>query len=288
MSFSHPSGLLAGYISVLPEAGVPEIVHFGEQWAPRNFQIDSHRHNVWELYIQVDGETVWNVTGSDHLVQAGGFLAIPPGVLHHLALSRKPKHHFYFCAVDLESALSYLEIDPAVWACKDLILRQNAQALIPPFHALAREVTLGMAFRPMGIRTSLQHLLIEASRVVSAQPSPTSLLPTHRGVSLARELMDGDPTRHWRLSELAGRAHVSPSHLAERFRVEIGVTPKQYLLRARLERALDLLKDSDISITELALDLGYASSQHLANVVKARTGKTPRQIRAGESFTVSH
>ena len=105
---------------------------------------------------------------------------------------------------------------------------------------------------------------------------------------LAKELMDHQPSHPWRLTDLARRAGVSAHHLVECFTREVGVSPRPYLLSVRVRLAQEMLTGSDIAVTELALELGFSSSQHFAATFKRLTGETAQGYRGrmkGNSFT---
>ena len=72
---------------------------------------------------------------------------------------------------------------------------------------------------------------------------------------------------------------VSVSHLITLFRKSTGETPHQFLLARRIERAEALLRSSDRSITDIAMDLGFSSSQHFATAFKKKKGVTARDVR---------
>jgi AraC-like DNA-binding protein len=69
------------------------------------------------------------------------------------------------------------------------------------------------------------------------------------------------------------------SFFHEKFLKEVRLTPAEYLTRLRMKKAKQLLKISKKSITEIAFDLGFSSSQYFATVFKKVTGITPRFYR---------
>ena len=81
------------------------------------------------------------------------------------------------------------------------------------------------------------------------------------------------------VTELAGAVAVSPEHLVRLFRRDLGTTPGAVLRAARLARALQLLTQTGLSVTEVAHQAGYASSQHLARSVREATGHTASELR---------
>jgi AraC family transcriptional regulator len=60
----------------------------------------------------------------------------------------------------------------------------------------------------------------------------------------------------------------------------MGIAPYQYLLQQRIERAKQLLKQTELSIVEIALDCGFSSHSHLSKQFRSFTGVTPKTYRA--------
>jgi len=74
---------------------------------------------------------------------------------------------------------------------------------------------------------------------------------------------------------LARAAHLSPSRFKARFKAEVGIPPADYALRQRIDRARQLLWAGNVSVTEVAMRLGFSSTQYFATVFKRYTGHTP-------------
>jgi AraC family transcriptional regulator len=81
------------------------------------------------------------------------------------------------------------------------------------------------------------------------------------------------------LADLAKLAKLSPYHLTRAFKRSVGLSPHQYLIRCRIDRAKHLLADTERSITEIALSLGFASSSHFSVTFKAIVGVPPTAYR---------
>jgi AraC-like DNA-binding protein len=81
------------------------------------------------------------------------------------------------------------------------------------------------------------------------------------------------------VSELAAQVGLSTAHLAEVFSREVGVPPFRYLVERRVERAAELLRGTDLPITAIALELGFASSSHFSRVFKQLASVPPREFR---------
>ena len=80
---------------------------------------------------------------------------------------------------------------------------------------------------------------------------------------------------------LARVAHVSPAHFSRQFRATFGETPHRYLQRRRVERAAFLLRGTDLSVTEICLDVGFASLGTFSRTFRAILGESPPSIAGG-------
>jgi AraC-like DNA-binding protein len=87
------------------------------------------------------------------------------------------------------------------------------------------------------------------------------------------------PEQDWSLDALSQRVHSSPFHLARSFRGELGEPVHQYLLRMRLNRALEAVLDSGEPLTDLALRLGFATPSHFSAAFRRHYGQTPTALR---------
>ncbi|MET0981430.1 MAG: AraC family transcriptional regulator [Telluria sp.] len=80
------------------------------------------------------------------------------------------------------------------------------------------------------------------------------------------------------LAELAALAHVGPSQFSRIFSVATGLPPHRYVMHARIARARTLLKSSYRSVTDVALELGFASPSHFSYAFRKLTGSSPREF----------
>lgn len=103
--------------------------------------------------------------------------------------------------------------------------------------------------------------------------------PKGRHVERVKEAIAAEPERKWALAELAGIACVSPSHLAHAFSREVGTSVYRYATRLRLAKALEAVLDSNIDLTSIALDSGFASHSHFTARFRAFFGLTPDTLR---------
>jgi len=81
------------------------------------------------------------------------------------------------------------------------------------------------------------------------------------------------------LSMLAAVAGLSMHHFAREFKHSAGVTPHHYLIQKRIERAQQMLAQTDLSLAEVAYAVGFSDQGHLARHFRGLLGTTPREFR---------
>jgi AraC-like DNA-binding protein len=99
----------------------------------------------------------------------------------------------------------------------------------------------------------------------------------------AIEAMHGDPAHRWTLAELAGRAGLSRSVFAERFRERVGETPIGYLTQWRMMLAKDRLANSHDTLGTIANGLGYESENAFNTAFRRVVGRSPRRYARTET-----
>jgi AraC family transcriptional regulator len=96
-----------------------------------------------------------------------------------------------------------------------------------------------------------------------------------RVIAFVHENLDQDVS----LMQMAEEANLSPAYFSQMFRQSTGVAPHQFVLRARVGRAKELLIKQDTRILDIAIACGFQTQQHFARVFRAFCKMTPTQYR---------
>ena len=96
----------------------------------------------------------------------------------------------------------------------------------------------------------------------------------------AKDRMDLQSHEQWPVQRLAGVAGTSAAHFARSFRQAFGVPPHRYLLTRRIERAMALLRETTLPITDIAFQTGWASLGTFGRIFRDVTGESPGTIRS--------
>ena len=102
---------------------------------------------------------------------------------------------------------------------------------------------------------------------------------SNRRMLRARDAIDRDYARPLDVASLAKVAHTSEAHFIRTFRATFGETPHRYLQRRRIERAMFLLRETDRSVSEVCLDVGFTSLGTFGRTFHQIVGGSPTTYR---------
>ena len=103
---------------------------------------------------------------------------------------------------------------------------------------------------------------------------------TYESLQHVRKLIDVQYSQPLDLNELAQAANLSRYHFLRAFRGAFHMTPHEYLTRKRIERAKDLLAESDLMITEICFEVGFESLGSFSTLFHRIVGWSPSIYRA--------
>ncbi|MBF2083942.1 helix-turn-helix domain-containing protein [Thermoleptolyngbya sp. C42_A2020_037] len=122
------------------------------------------------------------------------------------------------------------------------------------------------------------HLLRRYSNLTQPIASPNSSFSRIQ-LQQAIDYIHTYLNRDLSLAELAGVVNISPTYFASLFKQTMGISPHQYVIQQRVERAKVMLMKTDLAIADIALQVGFSSQSHLTQQFKRLTGVTPKQVR---------
>lgn len=119
-----------------------------------------------------------------------------------------------------------------------------------------------------------RYLLLESG---AKEPRPGGLVP--RILNRIREKIEANLDTDLSLDILADESGYSRAHFLRMFRTATGMTPHQYVLNLRLNRAQDRLRQKGSSIIDVAVSCGFSSQSHMTSVFRQRLEMTPGEFR---------
>jgi AraC family transcriptional regulator len=206
------------------------------------------------LVLPPDLESRWEVGGQRSVLA----LIIPTKTIRNILGP--------ICPSQLSNAL--LPLAEATW--EDALLNQLMVAL---WEACEHPSPIGNLMAD-GITTAAVTRLFQKSGVGQGLDiKPVSLAPWR--MKRVKHFSLANLHKHIDMLDLAGAAGLSNRHFTRAFREETGQTPHRWLVQQRLERARQLLMQSDLSLTAVAESCGFADQNHMIKIFKQATGLTP-------------
>jgi AraC family transcriptional regulator len=135
----------------------------------------------------------------------------------------------------------------------------------------------GKLFTDSLIQTLTLHLLANYSTARAAQVVNGGL--SGYRLRRVREYIDANLEDDLSLADIAAVAELSQYHFARAFRRSVGVTPQQYVMQQRIERAKQLLADAELPLVEVSLRTGFKNQSHFTTLFRKFTSLTPKTWR---------
>lgn len=110
-------------------------------------------------------------------------------------------------------------------------------------------------------------------------PVKRPAVPLARHLLRVRDLIDRAYAEQLDIDALARSAWVSPSYFSRSFRAAFGETPHRYLMSRRMERAKAMLRDGELSVTEVCFAIGFTSLGSFSSQFRRSVGESPSAYR---------
>jgi AraC-like DNA-binding protein len=177
------------------------------------------------------------------------------------------------------------EYDSSIFRCKrmqDVAVRLLRTGTDEPWNALITPPACGMS----GWCSPTDALVHSRPRfgMLAHLPLPVDPPPNRGGLAPARahrvcEYIDSHLQENIALEVLAGIAQLSVHHFARAFRQTLGIPPHNYIVQRRVEHAQQLLRNTDLPLSEIAIVAGFTDQSHLARHFRTMTGVSPSLAR---------
>jgi AraC-like DNA-binding protein len=143
------------------------------------------------------------------------------------------------------------------------------------FKSLFDGFALKDAFRESDLSALFDRLLIEIGRVLSTEGTGIGRL--HKSVRYLNENF----SENIKMTELAKMENMCMTTFNLHFKKYVGVTPTKYIIKLRMQLAVDLLLNSDLTIQEIASRCGYNDYNFFTKIFKNEFGMPPTKYRIG-------
>ncbi|BER91714.1 helix-turn-helix domain-containing protein [Atrimonas thermophila] len=255
---------------------------------PPGWQMPLHRHLQCELALIKSGCCTLHLGKQEHRLQVGNVFFIPSGIAHGF-LSQKPAGVEFvvlqFPNFDGDFLRHLVNAPPiGIFQTTDL----GISVFLEHCYKLQKELASNLPFSETQCR-----ILVEGLTIFLLRNTPSS---SHKNLSpqqknLIKEILSFLQSQSHNLNhvkEVSKKFGISPQYLRKLFKIYTGVNPKHYLNTLKIQRSKCLLLHPELSITDVAMELGFGSSQQFAKIFRKNIGICPSAWRKINLLDADH
>lgn len=268
-----------------------------KQYPPFDFIKTLHwSGNHWDdiLYFPKDYQIGYIIEGRGTFFQgetslpimAGQFYRVHPGNLH----SGKPDFETGWAAdvvvikTDYVAEICRFEPDlPAYTPMVSTTAEENAELNLNFRKVLnmLQDAEMDLILKESNLYYAIYNLITLGAQ---QHPDKSESITTNAAITRAQTFIEENFKNNFSLDELAKQVYLSKFHLLRVFKQQLGISPGMYQMQLRLNEARKLIF-KDLSLTEVALELGFSDQAHFTNTFKKyANGASPRDLRKTAIF----
>jgi len=241
-----------------------------------------HFHPHFELLYIIKGVRELEYNGKAYKAQAGDLIVFRPGDEHVEFMGTKTVSYFFLRFKSEELAGARIGFPEMLNAGPVLSLPRKSQ-FIEIFNRMLDEQSSGEEESRILLGAYLVEFVIKLRRAIretiGGDAGGDNIEARIIG---AMNLIQRNIGGELDLERVARRAFMSSSHFSHTFKERFGESPKSYQVRKRIEKAMELLKDSSMSAMEISSELGYNDPYFFYRQFRRKTGMTPTEFRKRE------
>lgn len=268
---------------------LPMLTHVSRVQSHKASRVTWHSHDGFEMLYLDEGATMYEFSGQGSVELHGGhFLVVPPGCMHHgLHDVRSPST---ICGIALNA------LPAAAWKNNTFTMAdakrlrsalERASRRVHPFNPALRwlvrrlmEETGNFPNNPhpaeagIALRSLICAVLVETMRQILVPPTePKEFVAA--AIAYLRQRLHEQVS----MADLVRHVGFSRARMFDMFKTQTGLTPNDYLQRLRIDKAKEQLRETNFSVTDIAMATGFSSGQYFSTVFGRYTGVSPTIFR---------
>lgn len=271
------------------ESGLPELPEVGKlqvKNAAWPMPMESHLDAVEFLLLRSGCKQI-QVEDRLYEMQGGDLLVVFPGERHGAEdfVQNRTSLAYLLMAVPTEiPRFCMLEEEERSALWEQLKLLKGRMLKVSPsvcrtMDRLFDHVNTGLPLERARIRTELMRFLFQILEEAGEEDKslPADIAAVIRYIREAREEMPD-------IAKMAALVNLSESRFKQKFKQATGIPPAEFTVREKIRESQTLLKDPARTVTSIAMELGFSSSQHFSVLFRKYTGLSPIQYRQNHEF----
>jgi AraC-like DNA-binding protein len=256
------------------------------------FAVDESINDCLRIYYVLEGKFEWTINDCDYILYPGDLVLIQPGCTFSRQSGVLDIGKLCWIFIELEKTKSPEGIMLGKWtsfpANEILTIGKIFRLCNTPVISRIKEAERILAgiryeifYQQVGYVTRTNQLIDELLILLARKLTLHN--NTHRDFPKSflnlEQTLRQNLSHQWTVEEMAALVGLGTTTFTEKVKSYSGFTPLNYLITIRISEAIRLLKQNNLSVTDIALDVGFYSSQHFSTTFKKLTGSTPSEFR---------
>ncbi|TYQ16853.1 UNVERIFIED_CONTAM: AraC-like DNA-binding protein [Acetivibrio alkalicellulosi] len=278
-------------------AFIPVIVKTIERFHDTSWHMEPNSHEFFEMVYIKKGNAVFEISGNHAEIGPNDIIIIKPDQFHKFEVKSKMGCEFIvlsfrfenkfegqFSGVSLEDFLNF--VSKKEWGSFISLKVSHKNEIINLLNRILKErqnPDIGSEFLNYLLVLELFVLISRALKMEWENSIKNKSPKLKELMQVAVNFIHNNYERDISLKDISKYVFLSSSYFTRAFKEEIGISPINYLLKIRIERAKELLESTQTKISDIALSVGFSNQQRFNDIFKKYTKLTPLQYRKQNS-----
>lgn len=250
----------------------------------------SHVHDFHEIYYLVGGTRRYFINDSIYTINKGDVVVILKGTIHRTSYNNEKTHE----RIDCKFRTEFVNADEklltefeTVFSDSPVISLAHAQRdhITHILKSIRAEYENPDDMSDINARALIQCLMVLLIRLKRLQQSPVGFDPDDSLMQEAARFIRTNYAAPLTLDSIAAHVNTSPTYFSKKFKRATGFGCREYLVNVRLQEATQMLVQTGLSITEIAIACGFNSSNYFGDVFRKANGVSPAEYRKNNKLS---
>jgi AraC-like DNA-binding protein/mannose-6-phosphate isomerase-like protein (cupin superfamily) len=272
---------------------LPVIVKTIERFHEISWSMEHNVHEHFEMVYIKKGDAVFEISGQPAAIGPNDIIIIKPNQLHKFIVKSATGCEFIvlsfkftnkmdgdFSEVSLEDFLNFVSSRETGPFFTLKVSQKNE--IITLLNRILREKQNGEIGSDFLNYLLVMELFVFISRALKMEWENSIKYKSPKVKELIRvsvEYINNHYERNLSVPDVSKFVFLSTSYFTRAFKEEVGISPIHYLLKVRIDRSKELLSDTSLKISDIALSVGFSNQQRFNEIFKKYTGTTPLRYR---------
>ena len=244
------------------------------EWPEKaGFCLDRPRGLPYYIFIHFKTPVTYSIGGREEKLSPGACVICPPNTWSCIRSEGVLIHDWMHLSGEVEEMLSHFSLE-----CRRIYYVKDSAHLSRMFQTIERELYSDMPYKNEMIETKLSEMFIQISREsTNGEMGEDIAADVYEAFKKLRIDAFANVAQNPNVKDMARLVHLSESRFYVLYKQIFGISPKNDLIIARIERAKSLLEENKYTNSEIAAMTGYTNEYHFIRQFKKIEGITPKE-----------